>query len=177
MGVSATVEVRVRAPYAQWRYRLDVLVNGRPIYFDRWPQKIQHFQGVTVYTPSNILNQSHVIMMFQSGAGVEVLENKGYMATRVYLPWTFINQTRGLMGTWNFTMDDDFYTPDGNYKDYKYDPTNQDFESYNWKDIYDQFALKWLVHDMETPEVGKFCSIMQMEDQQTLIIPKISYQS
>ena len=59
------------------------------------------------------------------------------------------------MGTWNFTMDDDFYTPDGNYKDYKYDPTNQDFESYNWKDIYDQFALKWLVHDMETPEVGK----------------------
>jgi len=154
-NVSATVEVRVRAPYAQWRYRLDVLVNGRPIYFDRWPQKIQHFQGVTVYTPSNILNQSHVIMMFQSGAGVEVLENKGYMATRVYLPWTFINQTRGLMGTWNFTMDDDFYTPDGNYKDYKYDPTNQDFESYNWKDIYDQFALKWLVHDMETPEVGK----------------------
>ena len=37
-----------------------------------------------------ILNQSHVVMMFQSGAGVEVLENKGYMAARVYLPWTFI---------------------------------------------------------------------------------------
>ena len=89
-NVSATVEVRVRQPYAQWRYRLDVLVDGRPIYFDRYPQKIQHFQGVTVYTPSNILNQSHVVMMFQSGAGVEVLENKGYMATRVYLPWTFI---------------------------------------------------------------------------------------
>ena len=47
-------------------------------------------QGVTVYTPSKVLNQSHVIMMFQSGAGVEVIENKGYMATRVYLPWTFI---------------------------------------------------------------------------------------
>ena len=87
---SSTVEVRVRQPYAQWRYRLDVLVDGRPTYFDRYPQKVQHFQGVTVYTPSNILNQSHVVIMFQSGAGVEVLENKGYMATRVYLPWSFI---------------------------------------------------------------------------------------
>lgn len=43
-----------------------------------------------VYTPSNILNQSHVVMMFQSGAGVEVLENEHYMASRVYLPWEFI---------------------------------------------------------------------------------------
>ena len=45
---------------------------------------------MTVYTPSNILNQSQVIMMFQSGAGVEVLENAHYMAARVYLPWEFI---------------------------------------------------------------------------------------
>ena len=87
----------MRPPYAQWRYKLDVLVDGRPIYFDRYPQKIQHFPGVTVYTPSNILNQSHVVMMFQSGAGVEVLENKHYMACRVYLPWEFINQTRGQL--------------------------------------------------------------------------------
>ena len=43
-----------------------------------------------VYTPSNILNQSHVVVMFQSGAGVEVIENKHYMAARVYLPWEFI---------------------------------------------------------------------------------------
>ena len=45
---------------------------------------------MTVYTPSMILNQSHVVMMFQSGAGVEVLENKGYMAARVFLPWSFV---------------------------------------------------------------------------------------
>jgi hypothetical protein len=33
--------------------------------------------------------------MFQSGAGLEVLENKGFMTTRVYLPWQFIvNTTR-----------------------------------------------------------------------------------
>ena len=88
-------KVRMRPQYAQWRYKLDVIVDGRYIYFDRYPQKIQHFPGVTVYTPSNILNQSHVVMMFESGAGVEVLENKHYMASRVYLPWEFINQTRG----------------------------------------------------------------------------------
>ena len=41
--------------------------------------------------------KSHVVMMFQSGAGVEVLENKHYMACRVYLPWEFINQTRGQL--------------------------------------------------------------------------------
>ena len=35
-NVSSTVEVRLRPYWAQWRYRLDVLVDGRPIYFGRW---------------------------------------------------------------------------------------------------------------------------------------------
>ena len=107
---SSTVEVRLRPRNSQWRYKLDVLVNSRPIFFDRYPQKIQHFPGVTVnyiffncknnlikfhfslkiYTPSNVLNQSQVIMMFKSGAGVEVLENRHYMAARVFLPWEFV---------------------------------------------------------------------------------------
>ena len=95
LRINMLKQVRMRPPYAQWRYKLDVLVDSRPIYFDRYPQKIQHFPGVTVYTPSNILNQSHVIIMFQSGAGVEVFENKHYMAATVYLPQEFINQTRG----------------------------------------------------------------------------------
>ena len=60
-----STQVRMRPYWAQWRYKLDVLVDQEPIYFDRYPQKIQHFPGVTVYTPSNILNQSHVIAMFQ----------------------------------------------------------------------------------------------------------------
>lgn len=62
------------------------------------------------------------------------------------------NQTRGLLGNWSFDMDDDFTTPDGNYKSWKYDVND---ESLNWKDIYDNFALKWLVHDKESPELGK----------------------
>jgi hypothetical protein len=40
--------------------------------------------------PTYILNQSEIIMMFESGAGVEVVENEGFMTTRVYLPWTFM---------------------------------------------------------------------------------------
>ena len=43
-----------------------------------------------MYTPSTIQNQSHVIAMFESGAGVEVVENKGHLTCRVYLPMTFL---------------------------------------------------------------------------------------
>lgn len=43
--------------------------------------------GVTVYQPMYILNQSEIVIMFASGAGVEVVENKGFMSARVYLPW------------------------------------------------------------------------------------------
>lgn len=48
------------------------------------------FLGVTVYTPTYILNQSEVVIMFSSGAGVEVIENSGHMTARVYMPWDFI---------------------------------------------------------------------------------------
>lgn len=51
---------------------------------------IRFHTGVTVYAPSYVLNQSEIVVMFQSGAGLEVLENKGFMTTRVYLPWQFI---------------------------------------------------------------------------------------
>lgn len=60
------------------------------MYFDRPSLKFQHFPGVVVYTPTNILNQSEVIIMFDTGAGVEVVENEGFMSARVYLPWTYL---------------------------------------------------------------------------------------
>lgn len=37
-----------------------------------------------------VLNQSEIVIMFASGAGVEVVENKGFMSARVYLPWTYM---------------------------------------------------------------------------------------
>jgi hypothetical protein len=36
------------------------------------------------------LNQSHVIIMFQSGAGLEVVENNRHMSARVYLPLSYM---------------------------------------------------------------------------------------
>lgn len=87
---SVTVEVRLRPRDAQWRYKLDVIVDNHRVFFDRYPQKIQIFPGVTVYTPTAIQNQSHVIAMFESGAGVEVIENMGHMTARVYLPYTYL---------------------------------------------------------------------------------------
>ena len=103
-----------------------------------------------------------IIILCQSGAGVEVLENKHYMAARfcnrhhfnhlchgnpvilfildichrhllpfflvkylitaiicplirVFLPWEFINQTRGLFGNWSFDTLDEFTLPNGDY--------------------------------------------------------------
>ena len=43
-----------------------------------------------VYVPTYIHNQSQVVVLFQSGAGIEVLENQGQMAARLYLPLTFM---------------------------------------------------------------------------------------
>lgn len=92
------IEVRLRPTHAQWRYRLDVFAGGRRIYFDRPALKFQHFHGVTVYTPTYILNQSEVVIMFSSGAGVEVIENQGFMTARVFLPWMFIVSGSGSVG-------------------------------------------------------------------------------
>lgn len=89
-NTTTTIEVRIRPQHARWRYRMDVLADKQRVYFDRQSLKFQHFDGVTVYTPTYLLNQSQVVVMFDSGIGVEVIENEGFMTARVYLPWQFI---------------------------------------------------------------------------------------
>lgn len=79
------VEVRQRPDETQWRLRLDVIINGRKVYFDSPSRKVQHFDEVTVYTPADDVDQSHVIIMLANGNGVEVQERDGMMAARVYL--------------------------------------------------------------------------------------------
>lgn len=145
-NTSTIIEVRVRPRDAQWRYRLDVFADGRRIYFDRPSLKFQHFDGVTVYTPSYILNQSEVVIMFSSGVGVEVVENAGFMTGRVYLPWSFINRTRGLFGNWSFDMLDDLTTPDGTIVQ-----TNLN----NFESVHRDFAMRWMLSDRDTVGVGQ----------------------
>lgn len=82
---SETIEVRLRRSIeARWQYRMDVLVNGRRIYFDSPSRRVQHFIAVTVYTPHYIFDQSHVIMMFPSGTGIEVKEFSGMLSVQIY---------------------------------------------------------------------------------------------
>ncbi|KAG8228908.1 hypothetical protein J437_LFUL011156 [Ladona fulva] len=144
-NTSATIEVRLRPTDAQWRYRLDVLADGRRIYFDRPSLKIQHFSGVTVYTPTYVINQSEVIIMFQSGAGVEVVENKGFMSARVYLPWSFVNQTSGLFGNWSNDETDDFALPDGQHVAVQVNSMER---------VHRDFAIHWILDDKEDTNKG-----------------------
>ncbi|XP_022920575.2 protein mesh isoform X1 [Onthophagus taurus] len=144
---NTVVEVRRRPEYARWRYRLDVIVDNRRVYFDRPALKFQHFPDVTVYTPTYILNQSEVIMMFDSGVGVEVLENRGFLTARVYLPWTFINQTRGLFGNWSFDVEDDFALPDGTLV-----PIHTNLNEF--QRIYTDFGMHWMLEDNHQEGIG-----------------------
>lgn len=54
-NLSTVVEVRVRPTDAQWRYRLDVFVDKKRVYFDRPALKFQHFRG-QAYLSSAISN-------------------------------------------------------------------------------------------------------------------------
>ncbi|XP_011160726.2 protein mesh isoform X2 [Solenopsis invicta] len=143
---SATIEVRLRPKHAQWRYRLDVFADGQRIYFDRPALKFQHFPGVVVYTPTYILNQSEVIVMLDTGAGVEVVENEGFLSTRVYLPWSYLNKTRGLFGIWNFDKTDDLTSPSG----YQV-PIGSVNSS---RTVHTDFALHWMLEDKENKLLG-----------------------
>ncbi|XP_014276553.1 protein mesh isoform X1 [Halyomorpha halys] len=146
-NTSSIIEIRLRPKEAQWRYRLDVFANKKRIYFDRPALRVQHFTGVTVYQPSHILNQSEIVIMFQSGVGVEVVENKGYMAARVYLPWEYINRTRGLFGNWSFDPSNDFTLPDG---------TVVSADSLNdLERIHKEFAIFWRLEDNVEPNKGE----------------------
>lgn len=89
-GMSPLIEFTLRPKDTQWRYALDVKVDQEKIFFDRYPQKIQTFPGVTLYTPVVVRNQSHVIAMFESGVGVEcIIDEMGHMTTTVYLPGAY----------------------------------------------------------------------------------------
>ncbi|XP_072945598.1 protein mesh isoform X1 [Epargyreus clarus] len=142
---SVPIEVRLRPQHAQWRYRLDVFADNKRVFFDRSALRVQYFPGVTVYQPMYILNQSEIVIMFSSGAGVEVVENKGFMTARVYLPWTYMNQTRGLFGNWSLDMNDDFVRPDG---------TLAVVDLNNFQSAHRDFAQHWQLTDREQRNIG-----------------------
>lgn len=112
---SSIVEFRIRPLAARWRYHIYVLVDNEYIFWWDRSMQVQSFRGVTLYQPAGIQNMSHIIAMFDSGAGVEVMTIDGYMTTHVYLPGDFQGITGGLLGNYSRRgiQMDDLVSPNG----------------------------------------------------------------
>ncbi|XP_023221105.1 protein mesh-like [Centruroides sculpturatus] len=110
-NTSSTVEFRIRPDASRWRYHLYVIVDKEFVYFWDDTLRIQTFQGVTLYQPAGIWNMSHIVAMFDSGAGIEVMNVDGNLGVHIYLPLIFLNKTRGLLGNWSGDKFDDFAVP------------------------------------------------------------------
>ena len=67
-----------------------VIVDKEYVFWWDESMRVQNFRGVTLYQPAGIQNMSHIIAMFDSGAGVEVITNQGHLTVHVYAPYTFI---------------------------------------------------------------------------------------
>uniref|UniRef100_A0A914DDH4 Uncharacterized protein n=1 Tax=Acrobeloides nanus TaxID=290746 RepID=A0A914DDH4_9BILA len=89
---SEVVQIYARKDHRRWRYRMDVIVNGFPCYFDTPELKMQKFKGVTLFSPERNHNQSEIDVMFESGAGMKVSEAHGMLSIMVLLPPDF-NET------------------------------------------------------------------------------------
>ena len=98
---SSIVEFRVRPLAARWRYHIYVLVDNEYIFWWDKSMQVQNFRGVTLYQPAGIQNMSHIIAMFDSGAGIEVMSIDGFLTTHIYLPADFQGITGGLLGNYS----------------------------------------------------------------------------
>ncbi|GAU98628.1 hypothetical protein RvY_09748 [Ramazzottius varieornatus] len=136
---SDTVEIQARESHKRWRYRMQVLVNGVPRYFDRPWIKLQTFKGVSIQSPESNLDQSTLIVRFPSGIGIEVQEVQGYLHATAYVPREIQNHTYGLFGNWSGIPEDDLKTSNGiEISSMATDRT-----------IYNDFARTWQVQNTE----------------------------
>ena len=135
---SSVVEFRVRPAAARWRYHMYVIVDREYVFFWDDSLRVQNFKGVTLYQPAGIQNMSHIIAMFDSGAGVEVMSTYGRMMVRTYLPVTYLNSTGGLLGFYNRIPEDDLQLPANVAGQGTRMPINSPLE-----DIHKRFGLSW----------------------------------
>ncbi len=89
-NISSVVEFRLRPAAARWRYHMYVIVDKEYVFWWDESMRLQNFRGVTLYQPAGIQNMSHIIAMFDSGVGVEVMTNEGHLTVHVYAPYTFL---------------------------------------------------------------------------------------
>jgi len=124
---------------ASWRYKMYVIVDREYVYWDQ-SMKYMNFPGVTLYQAVGIQNMSHIIAMFDSGAGLEVMANNGHMSVLVYAPHSFLNKTQGLLGNYSNIKEDDFTLPNG-----------QSISIHSsQEDIHTRFGLAWTVKEFSS---------------------------
>ena len=58
------------------------------------------------------------------------------------------------MGNWTFNMEDDFTTPDGNWKNWNFDTSTD--ANLNWKQLHDEFAME--CRDYSFYPVQNYCN-------------------
>ena len=95
-NMSSVVELRVRPLAARFKYHMYLIVDKEYINLDE-SLPLLNLKGVTLYQPRGITNMSHIIAMFDSGAGVEVISNKGHLTVHVYVPNSFLVSARSLI--------------------------------------------------------------------------------
>ncbi|XP_076359572.1 sushi domain containing 2 mesh [Tachypleus tridentatus] len=147
-NVSSIVEFRIRPDAARWRYHMYILVDKEYVFFWDDSMRIQNFRGVTLYQPAGITNMSHIVAMFDSGAGVEVLSDNGFMTVHVYLPVSFRNITGGLLGKWSLDVTDEFTGPNG-------EVLIQGGDKVSTEAINRLFGNKWRLAETEKKNIGK----------------------
>ena len=141
---SSIIEFRLRPEAARWQYQLYLFGDKEMYYFWQPDMRSINMRGVTLYQPAGIRNMSHIIAMFDSGAGVEVIVSQvGSLMLNLYLPRTFFNSTTGLLGTWNGHMVDDLTLSDGRLA---LSASNQLLN----KDIHEQFAMHYRLQEIKT---------------------------
>ncbi|XP_078669062.1 sushi domain-containing protein 2-like isoform X1 [Branchiostoma floridae x Branchiostoma belcheri] len=136
-GESDTVEVRL--PSARDVDAPQVLVNGEVV------------SGTLVLSGVFVISNppSNVTVHFQSGVGVEVRSEGGFLTALVLVPPNLKGKTQGLLGTWNDNPDDDFTTPSGDTVSSTADPMT----------VYNDFGASWAI----TSETSLFVYTIQEE--------------
>ncbi|XP_054161232.1 protein mesh-like [Oppia nitens] len=148
-NISAIVELRLRPVAARWQFQLYLFADKEMYYFWQPDMRSIQLRGVQLYQPAGIRNMSHVIAMFDSGAGVEIMVTPvGSLMLNVYLPQTFINSTRGLLGKWTRDPLDDLELPDGSHG-----PSAQ--PGLTSRDLYLNFANHYRLKETKSPYLGQ----------------------
>ena len=147
-NVSSIVEFRIRPDGCRWFNQIFIIADKEYLYY--WDDNMRtiHTRGVSIYQPSGIRNMSHLIAIFDSGAGVEVLVNgAGTLTLNVYLPLTFMNSTQGLLGYYSNDPNDDFMLPNG------WILTNEHDKSI--KQIHEEFGVKYRLLEIAQANISQ----------------------